>query len=116
VPFAASQGSIIYVKDLVTILLTVLRAPKLPHRLYDVVTEPRSKAQAAAIVQKLLPDAKIEIDLHGAFGQERPPERMTERAWQNSLLTRDFGFREAYSYEAAITDYIRMAQAGRFSW
>ena len=116
VPFASSKGSIIYVKDLVTILLTVLRAPELPHRVYDVVTEPRGKAEAAAVVRRLLPNAKIDIDMHGAFGEERPPERMTERAWQDPLLTRDFGFREQYSFEAAITDYIRMAQADRFQW
>jgi UDP-glucose 4-epimerase len=116
VPFAASKGSIIYVKDLVAIILTVLRAQQLPHRVYDVVTDPRSKAQAAAIVKELLPAAQIEIDMHGAFGEERPPERMTQRAWQNPRLTQDFGYKDKYSFKEAIADYFRMAQANKFTW
>jgi UDP-glucose 4-epimerase len=116
IPFASSRGSIIYVKDLVTIILTVLRAPKLTHRLYDVVTEPRSKAQAAEIVKKLLPDANIQIDMNGAFGEQRPPERMTERSWEVMRLSKDFGYQHKYSFEEAITDYIRMAQANHFQW
>ncbi len=116
IPFAASEGSIVYVKDLVNVILTVLRAPRVPHRVYDVVTEPRSKAQAVEIVRKLLPEANIEIDMKGAFGEERPPERETRRAWENMRLTRDFGYRNKYTFDAAITDYIRMAQANQFSW
>ncbi len=116
IPFASSTGSIVYVKDLVKIILTVLRASKLPHRIYDVVSEPRSKAQAAEIVRKLIPDAKIELDMNGAFGAERPPERQTCCAWENMRLTQDFGYKHEYSYEEAITDYIRMAKANQFKW
>ena len=92
IPFASSKGSIIYVKDLVRIILTVLKAPKLPRRVYDVVTEPRSKAEAAEIVKRLLPNAQIELDMNGAFGEKRPPERMTQRAWETMRLTQDFGY------------------------
>ena len=116
IPFASSKGSIIYVKDLVTIITTILRAQKLPHRVYDVVTEPRSKAEAATIVKKLIPDAQIEVDMNGAFGEERSPEQMTQRAWENPRLTQDFGYQEKYSFESAITDYIQMAQANQFKW
>jgi nucleoside-diphosphate-sugar epimerase len=101
---------------LVTIVLTVLRTAQLPHRLYDVVTEPVSKAEAAAIVKKLIPDAEIELDMNGAFGEERPPEQMTQRAWETPRLTQDFGYRAKYSFEQAVTDYINMARADQFKW
>jgi nucleoside-diphosphate-sugar epimerase len=101
---------------LVTIILTVLHAAKLSHRVYDVVTEPVSKAEAAAIVKKLIPDAEIELDMNGAFGEERPPEQMTQRAWEKPRLTQDFDYRQKYSFEGAVTDYIQMAQANQFKW
>jgi nucleoside-diphosphate-sugar epimerase len=88
----------------------------LPHRVYDVVTEPRSKAQAAEIVRKLLPRAEIELDLDGAFGESWPVEKPPRRAWKEMRLMHDFGYRHHYSFEAAITDYITMAQADKFSW
>ena len=116
IPYAAKEGSVVYIKDLVMIILTVLRAEKLPHRVYDVVTEPRSKAQAAEIVRKLLPAAQIELDMNGAFGKSWPVEKPPRRAWKKMRLTGDFGYRHHYSFEAAIADYIKMAQADKFSW
>ena len=116
IPYAGTKGSVVYVKDLVTIIMLVLKAPKLNFRVFDVVSEPRSKAQAAEVVRKLLPDAKIELDMGGAFGEKWPVERPPQRAWENMRLTREFGFKPKYSFEAAITDYINMAQANKFWW
>jgi len=116
IPYAGLKSSVVYIKDLVTIIMLVLRAPKLNYRVFDVVSEPRSKAQAANIVKKLIPEAKIDLDMEGAFGEEWPVERPSLRAWEDLRLTREFGFKHRYSYEEAITDYINMAKANRFKW
>src|SRR4249920_3631358 len=116
IPYAAKEGSVVYIKDLVTIVMTVLMAAQLPHRVYDVVTEPRSKAQAAEIVRKLIPGAQIELDMNGAFGEKWPVEKPPKRAWEKMRLTQDFNYQHKYSFEAAIADYIQMARANKFSW
>lgn len=115
-PFAGAKNHIVYVKDLVTIILLALKAPKLQHRVFDVVAGPHTKAEAAEIVRRLIPEAKIELDMDGAFGEERPVERPTERAWQNMRLTREFGYQQKYSFVEAIEDYITMVRANKFKW
>ncbi len=116
IPYAGIKGSVVYIKDLVSIIMLVLKAPELKHRVFDVVSEPRSKAEAAEVVRKLIPSAKIELDMDGAFGEKWPVERPPQRAWQNMRLTRELGYKHNYSFEAAITDYITMAQANQFWW
>jgi len=116
IPFASVKGSIVYVKDLVTAIILALRATQLKHRVFDVVSEPHSKAQAAEIVKKLIPEAKIELDMEGAFGADHPGEHPTLRAWENKRITQELGYQPRYSFEEGIADYITMARSNKFKW
>jgi nucleoside-diphosphate-sugar epimerase len=116
VPFAAVKNSFVYVKDSVLATLLALRAAQLNRRVFDVVSEPYSKADAAEVVKKLVPDAKIEMDMTGAFGSDSPPERPTLISWQNKTIEKELGYKPRYSLEAGITDYIAMLKTGTFKW
>lgn len=115
-PFASAKSSVVYVKDLVAAVILALKAPKLEHCVFDIVSEPHSKAEAAAVVEKLVPDAKIELDMDGAFGLERSYEHPTQRAWRDKRITQELGYQPKYSFEDAIADYITMARSNTFKW
>lgn len=115
-PYAAVKSSVVYVKDMVGAVLAALRKKDPVHRVFNIVGEPICKAEAAAVVKRILPGAQIEVDLEGAFGDDRPSDRATIPAWEENLMIRELGYRMRYSLEEAVTDYIKMAKAGKFSW
>ena len=116
VPLAATKLSIVYVKDLVSAIILALRATELKHRVFDVVNEPHTKAEAAEIVKRLIPDARIDVDMEGAFGAAHAPDHPTPRAWQNKWITEELGYRPKYSFEDGISDYVSMVKANQFRW
>jgi nucleoside-diphosphate-sugar epimerase len=106
-------NSLMYVKDLVAAAILVMRAPTLKYRVYDIASEPRSKAEAAKIIRKLIPEAKIE------FQGEQLPEGQAlnvQRPWQGTRLETEFGYKPAFTFEESIRDYISMARSGMFRW
>jgi len=115
-PYAAAKTSVVYVKDMVGAVLAALRVKDPVHRVFNIVGEPICKADAAKIVKRILPDAQIEVDLDGDFGDDRPSDHATIPAWEENLMVRELGYRIRYSIEDAVADYIKMAQEGRFSW
>jgi nucleoside-diphosphate-sugar epimerase len=116
IPLAGTRLSMVYVKDLVNAIILALRASDLNHRVFDVVNEPHTKAEAAEIVKKLVPDAKIDVDMDGAFGAPHAPDRPTPRAWEDKRITAELGYRPRYSFEEGIRDYISMVKANQFRW
>ncbi len=116
IPYASQKGSVVYVKDVVSAVLASLRAENLKHRIFDVVSEPRSKVNAIDIVKKLIPNTVVEVDLDGAFGIKRKKEDRTARAWEDKRITREIGFKPGYSFEDGIKDYIEMFKADKYWW
>jgi nucleoside-diphosphate-sugar epimerase len=116
IPLAGTKLSMVYVKDLVAAIILALRASDLKHRVFDVVNEPHTKAEAAEIVRKLIPDAQVELDMEGAFGAPYAPDHPTPRAWQNKRITAQLGYRPKYSFEEGISDYVSMVKADQFKW
>jgi nucleoside-diphosphate-sugar epimerase len=105
--------SLLYVKDLSAAAILVMEAPELKHRVYDVVSEPRSKAQAARIVQDLIPEAIIELVEEPLAEKARVS---FQRPWQNKRIETELGYRSAFTFEESIRDYITMARSGTFQW
>jgi nucleoside-diphosphate-sugar epimerase len=116
IPYASQKGSVVYVKDVVSAILAAMKVENLKHRVFDVVSEPRSKLQAIEIVKRLIPNTVVEVDLEGAFGSRRKKEDRTARAWENKRITQELGFKPAYSFEEGIKDYIEMFRADKYRW
>jgi len=116
IPLAGTRLSMVYVKDLANAIILALRASDLKHRVFDVVNEPHTKADAAEIVKKLIPDAKIDIDMDGAFGARHAPDHPTPRAWQDKRITTELGYHPRYSLEEGISEYISMVKGNQFHW
>jgi len=107
------SSALVYVKNLVAAAILVMRAPTLKHRVYDIVSEPRSKAEAANIVRKLIPEAKIDfVGGHLAEGQSVP----IRIRWQNTRIESELGYKPLFTFDESIRDYLSMARSGKFAW
>jgi nucleoside-diphosphate-sugar epimerase len=106
------SSSLVYVKDVVKAAILVMRAPTLKHRVYDVLSEPRSKAEAANIVRELIPDAKIDLSGQSAGGQSLP----VQRPGQKTRIQSELGYEPAFTFQESIRDYLSMARSGKFAW
>ena len=107
------SGSLVYVKDVVKAAILVMRAASLEHRVYDVVSEPRSKAEAANIVRELMPEAKIDFVSGQSAGIESLP---VQRPGQKTRIQSKLGYAPAFTFQESIRDYLSMARAEKFRW
>ena len=107
------SSSLVYVKDVVKSAILVMRAPTLKHRVYDVLSEPRSKAEAANIVRELMPEAKVDL-VGGEFtGKQLLP---VQRSGQKTRIQSELGYEPAFTFQESIQDYLSMARSGKFTW
>jgi UDP-glucose 4-epimerase len=107
------SSSLVYVKDVVKAAILVMRAPTLKHSIYDVLSEPRSKAEAASIVRALIPEAKIDLVGGQSAGEHSLP---VQRSGQKTRIQSELGYEPSFTFKESIEDYLSMARAEKFRW
>ena len=93
-----------YVEDAAHLIVTALKAPQTPTRVYNVNSDVRTVREAAEYLMSILPDAKLKV-LPGAI----------DANWNldSSLLEKELGFKPKYSLEDGMKEMVYLVRESK---